>query len=375
MPGQLVNRGPNTWLIRIPLGRDARGTRRYHNHTVKGTKKEAEQYRTRKLRELDTGSFVEAARETVGEFLLQYLRDVVAIRVRDRTLADYQSLADRYLIPNLGHRKLGQLSPADIQNVYTMLAARRLSARTIRYAHSVLHGALQQAVRWRKLSQNPAKLVDLPRHEHREMTALDSEQARRFLEAAASDRWYGLWTVLLTCGLRPGEALGLKWSDFDGNRVRIQRALVRQDGKGWSLAEPKTPRARRVVTVPDGTLRVLASHRAAQNRDRLAAGASWMNLDLVFATRTGLPLDYRAVVQRHFKPLLERAGLPAIRPYDLRHSCATLLLGTGENVKVVSERLGHASVTITLDNYAHVLPDMQQKAAERLDGLLFSEAI
>ncbi len=371
MAGQIVHRGPGRWVVRIYRGRDAAGKRRYHNKTIHGTKRDAERYRTKILRELDTGTFVEASQRTLEDFLKEWLEVSVRPRVRQRTHQDYSSLAARYLIPSLGHLRLSQLSPGDIQRVYADLQERGLSPRTIRYTHSVLYGGLEQAVKWRMLARNPAKLVDLPRQSRREMRVLGPEQAARFLEAARSDRWYALWTVLLTTGLRPGEALALKWSDLDGDRLRVQRSLVRDAGGGWHLAEPKSARARRVVSLPATSLRVLQAHRKQQLEERLGAGEQWEDHDLVFASSTGQPLDFRVAVRRHFKPLLKRAGLPSIRPYDLRHTCATLLLAAGENVKVVSERLGHASATLTLDVYSHVLPDMQQRAAERIEGLLF----
>lgn len=371
MAGQLVNRGPNTWLVRIPLGRNAANTRIFHNHTIKGNKKDAQRYLTKKLRELDTGTFVDASPLTVGTFLVQWLENSAKPRVREKTLADYTRLARSYLIPPLGHRKLSELTAAEIQSVYAKMQRDGLSPRSIRYAHSVLHGALEQAVRWNMLARNVSKLVDLPRHERREMNALSREEATAFLRASSGTQWDALWVLLLTTGLRPGEALALKWADIESGKIRVQRALTRS-GTNYSLVEPKTPRARRVVTLPKSAAESLNTHRLRQIEERLKAGPLWVDNDLIFTTRKGNPLDYRLLVQRHFKPLLRGNNLRQIRPYDLRHSCATLLLGAGENVKVVSERLGHASAALTLDVYSHVLPDMQQAAAERLEKMLFT---
>ena len=127
---------------------------------------------------------------------------------------------------------------------------------------------------------------------------------------------------------------------------------------------------RRTVTIPEVVREELQHHRTAQVEERLQAGARYENHDFVFAASNGSPLDWKVVVARHFRPLATKAGLPALRPYDLRHTCATLLLAAGENVKVVSERLGHASAALTLDTYSHVLPDMQQGAAERMETIL-----
>jgi integrase len=366
-----VRRGERAWLVRVPVGRDSTGTRKYHNKTVHGTKQDAQRYLTKVLRELDTGMFVEASQQTLSAFVEEWLRTAVQPRVSRRTGRDYRQLIQRHVLPTLGHRQLSQLTTVEIQGLYTGMMERGLSSRTVRYVHSVLHSALEQAVRWQKLARNPAKLVDLPRHRGREMKVLTAEQAKRFLETAADDRWHALWSLLLASGLRPGEALGLKWSDLDGDRLGVQRGLVRHADGTWELTDPKTRQARRVVTLPPSVVRALQQLRARQLTERLRAGPTWADLDLIFTAREGQPLDYRVLVQRHFKQLLRAAGLPRIRPYDLRHTCATLLLAAGENVKVVSERLGHASAALTLDIYSHVLPHMQQRAAERLEAVLF----
>jgi hypothetical protein len=176
--------------------------------------------------------------------------------------------------------------------------------------------------------------------------------------------------------MRPGEYLGLRWADVDleRGRVVVQRAVAWQAG-AWSFTEPKTPRSRRSIPLPPSVVRLLREHRRQQAAERLAAGHRYQHLDLVFATETGTPIDLRNLAQRHFKAVLKAAGLPpTIRLYDLRHTSATLLLAAGEHPKVVSERLGHATILLTLDTYSHVLPTMQQGAAERLERALFAGA-
>ena len=208
----------------------------------------------------------------------------------------------------------------------------------------------------------------------KEMRALSPKEAADFLETIRGDRWETLWELLLVTGLRPGEALGLKWSDvdWDQRKVRIQRTLVRDEDNEWHLGEPKTARSRRSVVVPASTMDTVRRHRAEQAEERLEKGAEYSGeLDLVFANGYGDPLDYRVVVQRHFKPIVKAAGLAPLRPYDLRHTCATLLLASGEHPKVVAERLGHSSTVMTMDVYSHVLPDMQEAAADKLERLLF----
>jgi integrase len=177
--------------------------------------------------------------------------------------------------------------------------------------------------------------------------------------------------------MRPEEYLGLQWKDVDlvHGVVIVRRALVwRSTGGGWYFGEPKTARSRRHIPLPASTLRALTEYRRQQSAERLKAGAAYQQNDLVFATPEGGPLAPRNLKRRHFRPILKRAKLPLdFRLYDLRHSCATLLLAAGEHPKVVSERLGHASVTLTLDVYSHVLPTMQEAASKKLENLLYGK--
>ena len=206
------------------------------------------------------------------------------------------------------------------------------------------------------------------------MTSLSRADAIAFLRECEGKKLGALWHLLLMGGLRPGEALALKWPDLDHSRISVRRALTFHSASNWSLHDPKTERARRTVVIPETTVRVLHAHREEQDATRTKAGATWVDNDFIFANDTGGPLDWREVSRRHFLPLFKRIGRPDLRPYDLRHSCATLLLDGGENAKVVAERLGHASVSLTLDVYSHVLPSMQARSAERLESLCQEES-
>lgn len=376
MPGQIIKRGDRKWLVRVSLGRDESGKRRTLNKMVSGNKKDAERTLTKTLGERDTGTLVEPARSTLNEYLDRWLKDAAKSRVRARTYQDYQEILARYIRPALGARRLAQLSPLDIQAAYNELQGRGLSARTVRYAHAVLRNALGQAVKWRLLSTNPATAVDLPRQQRREMHSLSPEEASRFLEHLEGSELRALFLLALTTGMRPGEYLGLQWKDVDINKgsLVVRRTMVEFRDGGWEFAEPKTARSYRTIPLPYTVTRVLADHKRHQAEQRLEVGPKYANHDLVFATPVGGPLNERNVVNRCFKPIVEAAGLPkSFRLYDLRHSCATLLLAEGEHPKVVSERLGHASITLTLDTYSHVLPTMQEGAAKRLEGLLFAK--
>ena len=263
-----------------------------------------------------------------------------------------------------------------MQTFYSSLSEKGLSPRTIRFTHSVLASAFKQAVRWRMLAHNPCDSVELPRKAGKEMQSLTPAEATCFLKEAASDRWFALFVLALATGLRPSEYFGLKWSDVDLEHglVTVQRSLIWRSYKSgdWYFGETKTPRSRRRIPLPASVVRALSEHRRRQAEERLKAGPAYQNLDLVFATGEGQPLIRLNVIQKHFKPILKRAKLPeTLRLYDLRHTCATLLLAANENPKVVSERLGHSYITLTMDIYSHVLPDMQQEASEKLEKMLF----
>jgi integrase len=174
--------------------------------------------------------------------------------------------------------------------------------------------------------------------------------------------------------MRPEEYLGLKWSDVDleSGAAVIRRVLVRRKGGGWYFGEPKTSRSRRTVPLLATLTKLLTIYRRKQSAVRLKSGAVYQNNELVFATGEGTPHNSRNLAQRHFQKILESAELSSkFRLYDLSHSCATLLLVAGEHPKVVSERLGHASVVLTLDTYSHVLPTMQEAASQKLERILF----
>jgi integrase len=290
-------------------------------------------------------------------------------------LQSYKDLLDRYIRPDVGGRCLIKLTPLEIQRVYASMLDRGLSPETVRHAHAVLRAALNQAVKWRLLVVNPALAVDLPKVRKKEMKALSPKQAGRFLEHAAGDRLGALFSLALTTGMRPGEYLGLQWKDVDltGGTVVVRRTLVPKADGGWDFAEPKTPQSARTIPIPRSVTVVLVEHQKKQAEEKVKAGQHYEDHELVFAGPKGHAIQLRNLVNRHFKPILRAAELPpTLRLYDLRHSCATLLLSQGEHPKVVSERLGHASVTLTLDTYSHVLPTMQQRAAERMEEILFS---
>lgn len=370
--GQIIPRGEDTWLVRVFMGRDGKGKRRYLNKTVKGKKKDAQDYLSKTLAAISTGTFVEPSPLTIDEYLDKWLEAAARPRVSRRTADGYAGLLDRYIRVPLGQKRLDQLQALDIQKVYGEMLKRGLSARVVRHTHSAVHNALKQAVKWGMLFRNPASLVELPKVVHKERRVLSPDEAQEFLKAAAGMTHGLIFEFALLSGMRPEEYLALQWSDidFDRNTAQVRRALVRHK-KSWSFEEPKTARSRRKIFLPSQVLNKLVTHKRMQGERRLKLGAAWQAFDLIFCSEEGTPLSIPNLTYRYYRPILKKAKIPQIRLYDLRHSCATLLLIAEENPKVVSERLGHSTIVLTLDTYSHVLPTMQEKASKRLEKMLY----
>jgi len=368
--GQIIARGDRRWLIRVYLGRDHETKKRnYHNRTIRGSMREAQAYLTKKLRERDLGRDLEGAKITLNEYLDRWFDTAVKPRVRQKTCQDYEGILRRYIRPGLGDRVLVSMRPMDIQTTYQGMIERGLSPRTVRYTHAVLRSALRQALQWRLLLDNPVDGVKIPQQLRGEMRSLTVEQAQAFLKAALGTPHGPVLAVALTSGMRPSEYLALKWQDLDWSRqtVSVVRSVRRLDGR-WCFSVTKRSRSRRPIRLQSWIVALLRDLQAKASSQDLYPETH----DLVFRTKSGQPInaDYLA---KQFRSILDLAGVPRMRLYDLRHSAATIALAAGVSPKVVSEQLGHASAAFTLDTYAHVLPHMQDEAAARVEAMLFRQ--
>ena len=376
MRGSLLKRG-ETWSYVLYLGRGPDGKKQQKWVGGFRTRREAEAALTEALERVRTGTWADPGRQTVGEYLEDWLT-AVRPSLRSSTATSYEHTLRKWVVPRIGHLRLGALSSAKLSALYgELLRSGRhdgkggLSARSVAYTHRIVTHALKDAVSWGLLARNPAAHVDPPRVARPEMQVWTQKEVQRFLASVADDRLYALWTVLLATGLRRGEALGLRWDDVDLDRRRlsIQRAVTVVDYE-IVVSEPKTARGRRSVSIDPTTAAVLVAHRKRQIEERLAWGPAWQDSRYVFTTEDGRVLHPQRVTQV-FKRLASEAGLPPIRLHGLRHTAATLALTAGIHPKVVSERLGHATVGITLDTYSHVGEGLQEEAATRVAGLIF----
>jgi integrase len=351
---------------------------RYTVQTATGTKRKTLYGKNREdvaeklvdaLSNRNQGLVFDAGSQTVGEYMEQWLQTSARESVRESTYESYRNQVRRYVIPAIGRVKLKRLSAMQIQGMYRAMLDRGLSPRTVQYTHAVLHRALRQAVRWGLVPRNVSEDVDRPRLRREEIRPLNRHQARHLLNTAgeSGDRFEALYVLALHTGMRPGELLGLKWEDvnFDEGGLQLNRALA-----GKNLTAPKTKRSRRRIDLSTASIAALKAHRKRQLEERMQKAGLWRDHGLVFPSTVGTPLFHRNVV-RAFKDLLKRAGLPqSTRLYDLRHTCATLLLGSNVHPKYVQELLGHASIALTLDTYSHVLKGMDGGIGGAMDEAL-----
>lgn len=351
------------WCGRVSAGRRANGNHR--RIAVYAASKADCVNKMARLR-LDAGDItaVDDQRLTVATFMTKWLSDAVLPSRRARTHQLYSDMNRLYIEPNIGGTRLSKLMPLHVQGLYSQLERDKKSARLRQLVHGTLRNALGQALRWGLIARNPCDAVEKPRASRPTMTVLDAKQVAALLKAARGDRLEALYVLALATGLRRGELLALQWKDidFDDHALMVNRTLVDLSGK-LDVAEPKTAKGRRRVDLPESVTAALWRHRKRMLAEGRAASL-W-----VFCDSDGGPLRGSNLLRRSFSPLLTKAKLSHVRFHDLRHTAATLLLVAGVHPKVVQERLGHATIAMTLDTYSHVLPTMQRKAADSIDSL------
>jgi len=264
---------------------------------------------------------------------------------------------------------------ADLLNSGRIDGQGGLSRKTVKYIHTTVQRALSDAVRWQKLARNPATDASPPRVGDTSMkrTVWTPLQLRQFLESLEGDLMHAACFLAAMTGMRRGEILGLRWQDvdFENEILSVQQSLISVEYQ-LIFTTPKTRRARRVVALDKRTLVVLKSHRKKQIEERLRFQTHDQDHNLVFRKQSGEPIHPDAF-SKAFNKKVAAIDVPRIRFHDLRHTHATLLLQAGANPKVVSERLGHSTVSITLDTYSHVIPSIQEDAAKRASELVFAE--
>ena len=389
MAGTLKKLADNKWLVRVYLGRDEQGKVKHFNKTIHGNKTTAQKFLNKKVTEQDTGILIRPTNETLNAHLDQWQNVVVKSNVRPRTAESYESLIKSHVRGGIGTKRLTDIRVLDIEKLYSKMIADGYSPKTVRHVHNVISSAMEKAIDWEKLPTNPCKRIKLPKLRRGEMKYFTQDEAIQFLEAAMGDRFYALFLLAITTGMRPEEYLALRWSDIDFKRrvLYVRRVLISVRGGGFVFDKPKTANSERQIEFRETALNALKAHKMAQLKEIHDSKGMYHDNELVFASIAGTPVQHRNLDRRHFKKIIESANtkiiernekllnklplLPVIRLYDLRHTASTLMLQAGVNIKAISGQLGHASSVLTLDTYSHITPSMQEDGANRMEQLMF----
>jgi integrase len=365
--GYFRKRG-NKWSFTVDIGKDP-VTGKRKQKTVSGfkTKKEAEAACNELLNQLNKGYYIENTNQTFAEYLEEWLNDYAKTKVKPSTFKNYKNAVYGRIIPALGQLKLKELKLYHGQKFINTLVEEGKSSSYVLFIYRILHTALEQAVKLEKIPRNPFDGVENPKLIREKKKTWSIEEIQRFLHVAKLDSpiYYICFLLAIHTGMRKGEVLGLRWQDidFEQKRLSVNQSLVMVQNQ-YIISDLKTTSSNRVISLDDIVIAELKRHKVMQNQQKLLLGGGYEDNDLVCANEFGRFLS-PGMVNHRMKEICEKAGVPYIRFHDLRHTHATLLLKLGENVKVVSERLGHSSVKMTLDVYSHVTPDMQEQAAQR----------
>lgn len=307
----------------------------------------------------------------VAELFERWFEDVMRHQIAPSTFSNYQTVVRMHILPCLGNKKLVELNVGDVDKLLSQKADSGLSASTVRRIRAVLAQCLDQAIRWELVHRNVATLSRSPKMVRREGRTLSPDQARHLLETLRGHHNEALYALMLSTGLRRGEALGLRWSDFDRDTgvLRVLRQLKRE-GSRLVTTDTKTSLSRRAVNLPEPMLKALLTHEERQEAERDWLGDSWIDSGYIFTSSVGTPIDPRNLY-REFQAICRSAGLGDWHPHELRHSAASLMLAQGVKIQVVSQVLGHSSIRMTADVYGHILDPDRREAADAMGSMLW----
>lgn len=379
--GTIYKRPDGTWVGQITIGYDPVTGKVKRKSFYGKTRKEVADKMAQALQAVKDGTYIEPTQTTLGEWLDKWMTSYKKGQIKPSTYENYEIVINTHIKPALGNIPMAKLQAHMLQNFYNeKLESGRadgkggLSTRMVRYIHTIIREALQQAVKEGLLIRNVADATTPPTVKNKQMRPLTEEELLAFFDAAKDDRLFAAYVLAATTGLRRGELLGLCWDcvDLEKGIITVKRELMNLKD-GLVLEETtKSKSGRRSVVLTDDAIRELKAHKRRQAQEKLFMGEAYQEHGLVFCKEDGTPLD-PSWFTKHFQALLEKAGLPRIRFHDLRHTHATLLLARGVHPKIVQERLGHSSITMTLDLYSHLVPGLQEAAAATLNGLLSKE--
>lgn len=359
------------WIVQYEYY-DANGKRKQKQVSPKkNTEKAAKELRDELIIKHNAGEKVDAKDITLGQYMKKWLEECKP-EIKHTTYRMYEYLNRRYITPKIGHIKMDKLRPAHIQNLYTYCRdTTKLSSSSIRRLHSTLHRALAIAVKREVIPKNIVDMADPPKQKKHKYQVATLEQLLKIINAAKDTHIFAPIFIAVNAGLRRGEILALKWDniDMDNQILTVAGTLQRKDGK-LTVLPPKTEDSYRKIKISQGLLFFLKRHKAQQEELEKIMEGNIYNQGFVCCWEDGRPIDPDYVSKQFHKLVDSLDDVPNIRFHDLRHGFATLLLGEGVPLKIVSDMLGHSSVRVTGDIYSHVLMNMQDTAITKLDSVL-----
>lgn len=375
MRGCIIERN-GSMRLKVSIGKNPQ-TGKYESYyeTFHGNRTDAQKRLRQILTELDKGTFSKPGKTTVAEYLNAWLRDYCKPSLSPRTVQLYSYICRVHLIPAIGNITLTELKPQHLQKLYSEKISSGLSSRTVQICHVAIHKALKNAIRINLLSRNVADFVDKPKIQRTEMHPMTESDLSRFLDTAKQGNYYALFYTYLFTGMRRSELLAVRWCDVDllGMQISVSRTMQYLNGvkNHITFKEPKSKNSRRLIALSPSTVLVLEEHRKAQDAMSILLELPPTNdNDLIFSHWDGSPLLPDSITHAWIK-LVRKCGLKGIRLHDARHTHATIMLKQGVHPKVVQERLGHSTISTTLDTYSHVAPGLQQAAANGFDNILY----
>lgn len=360
--------GRDKWFYMLDLGKDEKGKRKQKKKSGFKSEREAKKALTLAQADVYKGTYLEPSKMPFRQYLDEWF-NTKKKSISRQTIDVYRLYLDKYIIPFLGDITLTDLKTIHINKFINNMHDRDYSASTIKKAMNIIKNALEHAIDTELINKNIAKKATLPKENKVEITVWNEEEVNSFLKVAKQHRHYPIFYLALTTGMRQGEILGLRWRDIDfyNHSLTINQVLS-HDGKEM-IKGAKTKTSNRTIDLSDSTIKILKTHKKIIIQEKLNS-IGYQDFDLVFCTPIGTPVHPSNLRNRTFNKLIEKAKIPKIRFHDLRHTHATLLLSKGVNIKVISERLGHSNIRITLDTYSHMLPTMQKDAIEKLDSMI-----
>lgn len=382
-----------TWMAALKIGFDHKNAKPIRKYFYGKTRAEVLEKMSEVQQRIGNGLIAEPSNMMFAEWVSTWLNDYMKSSLRPTTWESYESQVRNHIIPSIGHLRLNELQTAHLQKLYNDKHSSGLSARSVKYIHTVIHGALNQAQEEGKILRNPAKYVKVPKQDKKEIQYLDTEAVGKFLNAAHGTDYFPAYYLELATGLRRGELLALRWKDVDlkNGTVTVNQGLVRTK-QGLQFQEPKTKLANRTINIPVEVVGVLKMYQSRWKVMKDDAGEAWHDNDLVFCNKLGKPLDPRSFTQ-NFERLIKKCNegilnegvekgltieeaeknqIPNITFHGLRHTFATMSLQEGVDIRTTQENLGHHSAAFTLDVYSSVTDRMKRSATDKIGSLLNS---